>query len=194
MDGSEKNIEFIQRDPIYARHDLKAVCAFVKTTNINQLLEENLPAKSIGLLSVDIDGNDYWIWKAIHCVEPAIVITEYNFRFGPSRAVTVPYDENFMREQAHYSHIYYGASLKALWILAKEKGYDLVCCNSYGNNAFWIRKDLRPPSLPALTSEEAYCAAKFREARDPNGCLAFLTLEEELKILEKLPLVEIHEQ
>jgi hypothetical protein len=45
-----------------------------------------------------------------------------------------------------------------------------------------------------LTSEEAYCAAKFREARDPNGCLAFLTLEEELKILEKLPLVEIHEQ
>lgn len=191
MDGSQKNIEFIRRDPVYARHDLKAVCAFIKTANINRLLEDNLPGKSIGLLSIDVDGNDYWIWKAVQSVEPAIVITEYNFRFGPSRSVTVPYDENFTRAKAHYSHIYYGASLKALWILAQEKNYDLVCCNTYGNNAFWVRKDIRPPSLPALTSEEAYRAGKFREARDSKGRPVFLTPGEELKILETLPLVEI---
>ena len=191
MDGSQKNIEFIRRDPIYARHDLKAICAFIKTANINRLLEDNLPTKSIGLLSIDIDGNDYWIWKAIDSVEPAIVVTEYNAGFGPSRAVTIPYDENFVRSRAHYSHIYYGASLKALWILAQEKGYDLVCCNSYGNNAFWVRKDLRPPALPALTCEEAYCARQFREARDPEGHPTFLNLEEEKKILATLPLVEI---
>ena len=191
MDGSQKDIDFIRRDPIYFRQDLKAVCAFIKTTNINRLLEENLPTKSIGLLSIDIDGNDYWIWKAINAVEPAIVITEYNAGFGPSRAVTVPYDDNFVRSRAHYSHIYYGASLKALWILAQAKGYDLVCCNSYGNNAFWVRKDLRPAALPALTSEAAYCARKFREARDPEGRPTFLGLEEEKKILATLPLVEI---
>jgi hypothetical protein len=191
MDASQKDIDYIRRDPICARHDLRSVCAFISADNINRLLEENLPVRDIGLLSIDIDGNDYWIWKAIQSVNPAIVITEYNFRFGPSRAVTVPYDEHFQRGQAHYSHIYYGASLKALWLLAREKGYDLVCCNSYGNNAFWISKELRPPSLPALTPEQAYGAGKFQEARDAKGRLAFLTLEQEMKILETLPLVEI---
>ena len=191
MDGSQKNIQFILRDPISSRHDLKAVFAFVKANNINRLLADNLPTKPIGLLSIDIDGNDYWIWKAIQSVEPAIVVTEYNAGFGPSRAVTIPYDENFVRSRAHYSHIYYGASLKALWILAQEKGYDLVCCNSYGNNAFWVRKDLRPAALPSLTSEEAYCVRRFREARDPEGRPTFLSLEEEKKILATLPLVEI---
>ena len=191
MDGSQENIDFIRRDPIYFRQDLKAVCAFIKTSNINRLLQENLPGKNIGLLSIDIDGNDYWIWKAINAVEPTVVITEYNAGFGPSRAVTIPYDDNFVRSRAHYSHIYYGASLKALWILAQEKGYDLVCCNSYGNNAYWVRKDLRPATMPALTSEEAYCVRKFREARDPKGRPTYLSLEEEEKILATLPLVEI---
>jgi hypothetical protein len=191
IDASPKDINFIRHDPLYSRHDLKSVCAFIRTDNINSLLADNLPGRDIGLLSIDIDGNDYWIWKAINSVNPAIVVTEYNFRFGPSRAVTVPYDPNFTRGQAHYSHIYYGASLKALWILAQEKGYDLVCCNSFGNNAFWIRKDLRPAALPALTPEQAYSQGKFREARDPGGNNAFLSLAEEIKILDTLPLVEI---
>lgn len=193
MDGSEKNIRFIRQDPLYSRHNLTALCAFINRENINRLLDRNLPTRSIGLLSIDIDGNDYWVWRAINVVNPPIVITEYNFRFGPSRAVTIPYDENFVREHAHHSHIYYGASLKALWMLAQKKGYDLVCCNSYGNNAFWVRKDLRPPSLPALTAEQAYCAAQFREARDRNGSLVFLNAAQESKILESLPLTEITE-
>lgn len=193
IDGSQKYIDFIRRDPICFRHDLKAICAFVQTTNINQLLAEHLATKTIGLLSIDIDGNDYWIWKAMDAVEPAIVITEYNFRFGPSRAVTVPLDENFVRNQAHYSNIYYGASLKALWILANQKGYDLVCCNTFGNNAFWVKKDLRPASLPALTAEAAYCSGKFQEGKDRQGRPAFYSREEERQLLETLPLVEIRE-
>jgi hypothetical protein len=193
MDGSAENIDYVRQDPIYYHHDLQAVCAFIKTSNINRLLEEHLPGRAIGLLSIDIDGNDYWIWQAIQAVEPALVITEYNHRFGPSWAVTVPYQEDFVRSQAHYSNIYYGASLKALWLLARQKGYDLVCCNRYGNNAYWVRKDLRPASLPALTAEEAYCAGKFREARDPKGNLVALGPAEELKLLKSLPLVEIPE-
>jgi hypothetical protein len=191
MDGSPEHINFIRQDPLYARHNLLAVCAFVTVSNINELLQQHLRTKSVGLLSIDIDGNDYWIWKAINCISPAIVITEYNFRFGPSRAVTVPYQDNFVRSQAHYSNIYYGASLKALWFLAQQKGYDLVCCNSYGNNAYWVRRDLRPKHLRALTAEEAYCPGKFREARDARGQLLFLSQEEEQKILQGLPLVEI---
>ncbi len=193
MDGSPEHIDYIRRAPIHYRHDLQAVCAFIKTSNINRLLEEHLPGRTIGLLSIDIDGNDYWIWQAIQAVEPALVITEYNYRFGPSWAVTVPYQEDFVRTKAHYSNIYYGASLKALWFLARQKGYDLVCCNSYGNNAFWVRKDLRPASLPALTAEEAYCAGKFRESLDRKGNGAYLNPAQELELLRSLPLVEIPE-
>jgi hypothetical protein len=191
MDGSPKHIQFIQQDPIYLRNDLTAVCAFIKTANINELLATHLPDKEIGLLSIDIDGNDYWIWKAIENVNPPIVITEYNYRFGPSRAVTVPLDDNFQRSQAHYSHIYYGCSLKALWLLARKKGYDLVCCNTFGNNAYWVRQDVRPASLPALTCEQAFRAAKFRETRDVEGRVVPCALEEQVRILESLPLVEI---
>ena len=189
MDGSQKHIDFIRRDPLYCRRALKAERAFITVANINQLLADHLPTQSIGLLSIDIDGNDYWIWKAIQKVTPAIVITEYNHRFGASRAVTVPYAEDFVRGQAHPSRIYYGASLKGLWILAQEKGYDLVGCNSFGNNAFWVRRDLRPASLRALTTEEAYCSGQFKEGCDARGNA--LSPEQEQEILKSLPLVEI---
>jgi hypothetical protein len=140
---------------------------------------------------VDIDGNDYWVWQAIDCVNPAIVVSEYNFRFGANKAVTVPYDASFVRTKAHYSNIYYGASLKALCILADRKGYAFVGCNSAGNNAFFVRKDLKPDSLKELTPEEGYVAAQFRESRDEKGNFLYLSLEEEQKILSSLPLVEI---
>ena len=159
--------------------------------NINKIFLDNGIQGEIGLLSVDIDGNDYWIWQAINSVNPAIVVSEYNFRFGASRAVTVPYDAGFIRTKAHHSNIYYGASLKSLCILANKKGYSFVGCNSAGNNAFFVRNDLKPDSLKALTSEEGYIPAQFRESRDELGSLLYLSLEEEQKILNSLPLVTI---
>ncbi|MFM5892552.1 MAG: hypothetical protein ACKOQS_30380, partial [Dolichospermum sp.] len=145
----------------------------------------------IGLLSVDIDGNDYWVWQAIDCINPAIVISEYNFRFGANKAVTVPYDASFVRSKAHYSNIYYGASLKALCILADKKGYAFVGCNSAGNNAFFVRKDLKPDAINEITVQEGYVKGQFRESRDEKGNLLYLSLEEEQNILNSLPLVEI---
>jgi hypothetical protein len=191
LDGSEEYIKFIKNDPIYWRYNLKAVNAFITSENINSLLEDNGITGEIGLLSVDIDGNDYWVWKAINVVNPAIVVAEYNSRFGPSKALSTPYDPAFVRSKAHHSMIYYGTSLQALCLIAEEKGYDLVGCNSAGNNAFFVRKDLRPDYMSALTSEEAYVAGQFRESRHEDGQLMLLTLEEETKLLDSLPLVEV---
>jgi hypothetical protein len=191
IDGSEEYIKFIKNDPLYWRYNLKAVNAFITSDNINGLLADNGITGEIGLLSVDIDGNDYWVWKAINVVNPAIVVAEYNSRFGPSKALSTPYAPGFVRSEAHYSMIYYGTSLKALCLLAEQKGYDLVGCNSAGNNAFFVRKDLRPDHLLALTSEKAYVAGKFRESRAQDGQLLFLSPEEEAKILDSLPLVEV---
>jgi hypothetical protein len=124
-------------------------------------------------------------------VTPAIVVIEYNARFGAERAVSVPYDPGFERARAHHSMIYYGASLAALCLLGKRKGYALVGCNSAGNNAFFVRSDLRPASLPAREPGEAFVPARFREARDERGMLAYLDAAQEAEILRKLPVVEV---
>jgi hypothetical protein len=191
IDGGSEEIAYIKNDPIYWQYNLKAVNSFITKDNINQILSDNGIQGEIGLLSVDIDGNDYWVWQAIDCINPAIVVSEYNFRFGANKAVTVPYDASFVRSKAHYSNIYYGASLKALCILADRKGYAFVGCNSAGNNAFFVRKDLKPDAINETTVEEGYVKGQFRESRDEKGNLLYLSLEEEQKILNSLPLVEI---
>jgi len=191
IDGSPSNINFIKNDPIYWQYNLKAECSFITRENINQIFLDNGISGEIGILSIDIDGNDYWVWKEIDVVSPAIVIAEYNARFGCDAAVTVPYDPAFTREKAHVSNIYYGASLRALNNLAVEKGYALVGANSAGNNAFFVRRDLMVPPLKELTVEEAFVKNAFRESRDSEGDLQYLTYEQEMELLEKLPCVQV---
>ena len=188
IDGSPDNIAHIKSDPIYWRHNLKAHCAFVTKENINDLLKENGVVGDIGILSIDIDGNDYWIWDAIDVVSPAIVIIEYNARFGKDMSVTVPYDRNFVRSQKHHSMIYFGASIKALCGLAEEKGYAFVGCGSAGVNAFFVRRDLMVKEIKELTVEEGYVRNKFRESRNQDGQLIYLSQEDEYKLLTSLPL------
>jgi len=191
IDGNPAHIAYIKNDPIYWQYNLKADCTFITRDNINDIFSSNGITGEIGLLSIDIDGNDYWIWKEISVVNPAIVVVEYNARFGIERAVTVPYSAAFTREQAHGSHIYYGASLKALCQLGNEKGYAFVGTNSAGNNAFFVRRDLMVAPLREMTAEEGFTRNQFSESRTPDGQLAFLTYEEEVALLEKLPLVDV---
>jgi hypothetical protein len=152
---------------------------------------DRVAAQRVGLLSIDVDGNDYWIWREIDAIAPELVVVEYNARFGPRRAVTIPYDPDFRRAQAHHSRIYYGASLAALAKLGQRKGYALVGCNSAGNNAFFVRRDRLPAAIAERTPEAAFVPAGFRESRDAEGRLAFLSPAEEQQLLEGLPLVEV---
>jgi hypothetical protein len=191
LDGSEKNITAIRRDPIYWQRNLKATQAFVTRENINELLQTNGVTGEIGILSVDIDGNDYWVWEAITAVNPAIVILEYNGRFSPERSVTVPYDPAFQRSKAHHSHIYYGASLGALTKLSAAKGYALVGSNSIGSNAFYVRRDLLAAPLREVTAAEVWTRPQFRETRNETGGLTFATPAEEDAILASLPLIDV---
>jgi hypothetical protein len=191
IDGSEANIAYIRNDPLYWQHNLKAECQFVTRDNIDDVFKRCGIAGEIGLLSIDIDGNDYWVWNSITSIDPAIVVTEYNARFGPDLALTTPYAANFVRSNAHYSQIYYGASLMAMQSLADAKGYALIGCNSAGNNAFFVRRDRLVAPLREKSVAEAYVANQFREARLPNGNLAFMTSEEEKALLKTLPLVDV---
>jgi hypothetical protein len=190
IDGSERDIARIRSDSIYWRHDLEAVCAFVTRENINGLIAPRFPGEELGLLSVDIDGNDYWVWQAITCVRPSIVVCEYNSVFGNRLAVTVPYRADFDRAAAHHSNLYYGASLPALCRLAEEKGYALVGTNTAGNNAFFVRKD-RLGGLGTQSAAQAYVESKYRESRDASGALSYLAGLERLRAIQELPLVEL---
>lgn len=172
IDGSADHIDQIRRDPIYWAANLKAEHAFITAENINDLLTRNGISGDIGLLSVDIDGNDYWVWQAIDCITPRLVVCEYNSHFGATAEVTTPYDPGFVRDRAHHSKIYYGASISALCSLAAAKGYSLVASNAAGNNVFFVRNDLLG-SLPALAPAEAYRRAQFREFHDESGQLTF---------------------
>lgn len=191
IDGDPANIEAVRRDPVYWRHHLKAAAAFITAENINELLEANGLQGEIGLLSIDVDGVDYWIWKNITVIRPAIVVAEYNSLFGADRAVTVPYDPGFQRKKAHHSMSYYGASLAALVSLGQEKGYAFVGSNSAGSNAFFVRTDLMRAPLRELTVAEGYVQRRFREARDAAGRQIFPSFNEEAALIAELPLVEV---
>jgi hypothetical protein len=190
FDSSLENINYIKQDKIYWQYNLKAECAFIDRENINELLTNNGITGDVGLLSVDIDGNDYWIWEAIHCIKPRIVICEYNGLLGYQRKVTVPYDKSFSRNKAHFSSLYYGASIAALSHLAETKGYALLGSNSAGNNLFFLRKDL-VGDRSVYSPETAYIQPQFRESRDLNGNLSYLDFCDRLKQIAEMPLYDI---
>jgi hypothetical protein len=185
IDSSASNIEYIRNDPeLIWRYDLTSVCSHITTDNINHLLQANGFEGDIGLLSIDVDGNDYWIWKAITVVNPRIVICEYNAVFGSEHAFTIPYSESFSRRKAHFSDLFFGASLKALCSLAEEKGYVFVGCASAGNDAFFVRNDVARDIQP-IAYEPSYVESKFRQSKDTNGGYSQLSGTQMLELIKE---------
>jgi hypothetical protein len=144
----------------------------------------------IGILSVDIDGNDYWIWEAIDCITPDIVVAEYNGIFGGTAAVSIPYDARFTRFKAHYAGVYFGCSLGALEHVARKKGYRLLGVNTAGNNAFFARS-ASSCSLPSCSAAEIYRPQVFREARGKDGMISYASLQEAARLVGNLPVVNV---
>lgn len=191
MDGSEKNIQYIRNDDIYWRFNIIAKQAFITRENINELLRQSGMSGQIGLLSIDIDGNDYWVWEAITEVDADIVVIEYNPRFGAERAVTIPYDAEWTRFKVHYSGLYFGASIRALEKLGISKGYALVAVNQTGANLFFVKHELLNDKIRAVMATEAYVPNSYHDSRDKNGQLDFKRGLEEQELLRGLPLVEV---
>ncbi len=192
IDGSELHIKYIKNDPIYWKHNLKAEYSFIDNNNINSLIKKNGISGDIGLLSVDIDGNDYWIWNSINVVSPRIVVCEYNSLWGDKLSVSTPYDSAFGRTNAHYSNLYFGASITALTKLATFKGYSLIGSNVAGNNLFFVRNDLLG-NMTVLTPKDAWVQSQFRESRNESGQLTFLSFTERLNLLADMPLVNLED-
>jgi hypothetical protein len=160
-----------------------AVHSWVTRDNVNDLIASHGFSGEVDLFSLDLDGVDYWIWEAITVCSPRVVILEYNSMFGPTRSVTVPYDEGFDRQRHHA--MYYGASLAAWAKLAARKGYRLVAVEPAGINAFFLRGDLAP-HIPACDPRSAYRVLEKHDVLMASGEDVFAYAQR-----ERLSLVEI---
>lgn len=132
-----------------------AVQAMVNAENINSLIADNGLNGEIDLLSVDIDSNDYWIWRAIDVVTPRVVVIEYQTAVGHEAAVTIPYEPNFDRSEHAINQppaeiVYAGASLAALIHLGNERGYTLVAVDRMDSNGIFVRNDVLDGRFPAV--------------------------------------------
>ena len=160
IDASTKSIAAIRSnyEQIIKAERLRVVESFITQANIDELIRNNIQHKEIDLLSVDIDGNDFHVLSAITCVNPRVIVIEYNAKFIPPFSYCMDYNE---------SHFWaggdcFGASLKFLEVKLRERGYCLVGCSLSGANAFFVRQDLAGTEfLEPYTAEEHYQPARY---------------------------------
>jgi hypothetical protein len=147
-------------DGSFSNHSIHLFKEFVTKENINQLFEKYKVPCKFDLLSIDIDYNDLWVWRAIHPrYAPNIVVIEYNATFPPPISVTVPYQPDERWDGTSF----FGASLSALNLVAEEKGYSLVYCENLGVNAFFVRNECLKKwrGLGKELPEDAYKEANY---------------------------------
>ncbi len=156
--------------------------AWITRGNVNDVIRSSGFEGEIDLLSIDMDGVDYWIWDAIEAIEPRVVVVEYQDILGPEKSLTVPYRDDFNARDYPMSGDmpnFSGASLAAFAKLAKRKGYRLVGCNRYGYNAFFIKNPLgeKIPEVPV--------ASCFKHPKVTAG------IQERFPMIKDLPWVEV---
>lgn len=156
IETGDRNVRAIRahHGDAISRGALRVVQEMVTAENVNDLISRpNGDPREIDLLSIDIDGNDYWVWKAIDVIHPKVVVIEFNGRYGSTLSWTIEYNA---------AHVwpgrvsYFGASLKALEKLGREKGYRLIGVEFMGVNAFFLRDDiLDEAAFPGPYTSEA---------------------------------------
>jgi hypothetical protein len=159
IEGNAKNYKFIEKkfSTLIKTNQLIVDNQFITKENINNILGKHNIPQEIDLLSIDIDGNDYHIFKNIQAVSARVVVIEYNAKFPPHVSWVMKYNPDHVWDRSDY----YGASLKSLEYLFSEKGYSLVGANISGTNAFFVRNDLVSDKFcPPFSAENHYEPAR----------------------------------
>jgi hypothetical protein len=172
------------------------VQALVTRDNVAELcLREELGGPP-DIVSLDIDGMDYWVLEALPLTGCSVVVAEYNGLLGHVRAVSVPYMPDFDRYIAHYSGVYYGASLGAFVHLLGQRGFTFVGATSSRVNAFFVRNEFtaRLPFRPPPTDNlHLFTERNVRDARDRRGALTFGDLASQRRAISNLPVIDVSE-
>tara|TARA_B100001057_G_scaffold362735_1_gene365354 strand:- start:87 stop:1007 length:921 start_codon:yes stop_codon:yes gene_type:complete len=188
-----KNLkEKVSKNVSIWRGNLEIIEKKVNSKNINDLFQRI--DFQLDIVSIDIDGVDYWVIKNLKPKISKIFILEYNAVFGSNLEISIPDHDNFDRTDAHYSNLYYGASLKAYVNLMKKKGFYFLGVNKLRNNAFFINEDfLKEKFFPEIEniSFEDSTDANFSESRNAKGELSYLKNEKKLNEIKNCEVINI---
>lgn len=171
IDGDSESIRIAKAD---FPETIDAVTRFLTLDNIDFIRTK---FDKLGILSIDVDGNDYWFLEALIDIKPTIIVVEYNASMG-LRSLTVPYDPAFERHAKHPSGWYHGASITALSKLAARHGYGLAAVSSAGLNLFFTRNGKLDPAT-------AWRPSTLREKWSGK------TVDQQWDAIAALPFVEI---
>jgi len=193
VDARNDLIPRAQNDGAFWKTHLLAVNSWITPETIKEIQSTTRAFLGrIDIVSVDIDGNDYWVMNEFDFSDVSIVVAEYNPLFGATFPVTIPRDDSFVRGDAHYSNLYYGVGILAWVKLFKSHGLVLVGTNKVGSNAFFIREQLLSrlhfvPN-PDLNS---YVNWGVRESRSSDGKLNFLSGAQRISEISHLELFNV---
>jgi hypothetical protein len=183
----------VQRLPLYWRTTIEVRQGWITPATAPDLLREARERfGGIDIVSLDIDGNDYWVADQLDLDGVSIVVVEYNSLLSRWVPVSVPRDDAFDRSQAHFSWLYYGASLQAFVSLFSRSGFSLVGVNRIGNNAFFVPDDrLSQISLPRVKTGDfdLFTDWRVRESRDVKKKLSFVSGDDRIGLIGKLPVI-----
>lgn len=190
IESDKKSVDKIKSQRVYWKHNLIIKNHFVTKENINDLINNFKVPKNIGILSLDIDGIDFWVLKELKDLNPTIIICEFNPLFGKNKSITVPYKKNFIRKNEHYSNLYFGASIKAFINLLNKKGYFFIGTNSSGNNGFFVKRNFSHSIKKSIKSKNIYIG-KFRESRNHKGKLSHLSKTKSLELIKNKLVIDL---
>ena len=192
IEASKEQIDKIKKQRIYWQSDIKAIEAFVNKENINEIIKNNIDETNIGLLSIDIDGNDYWVLEKIDNLSPTFIVCEYNTIFGDLSKISIPYKKDFERNKSHFSNLYFGASLNSFKFMLGNKGYSFLGTSTTGVNAFFVKREFESIFKSIIEETKAY-PAKVREALDKEGKLTYENLTKSLTLIKDMEVFDFDE-
>jgi hypothetical protein len=188
MDGLVENILKL---PVFHETNIQALNTLVTSENINSIIGQGLKFfEKIDILSIDIDGNDYWVLHEADLTGIRIVVVEFNPLLGKNRPVSVPRNDYFDRTSAHYSWTYYGANLLAFEFLLKQKGFALIGTTRKGSNAFFVEESSLTNFPLVLNSQEMH-DVRARENRNNIGELSYVSGKDRQKIIFDMEVIDV---
>ncbi len=159
FDGDEYNIARAnaffkgKKDCLLTPPHLKQ--AWITRDNVNDLLRESGASGEVDLLSLDIDGNDYYIWEAITEISPRLCIFETHNIIPGDLSITIPYEPRFNWEKDG-NEDFRSVSLLAMTKLSEKKGYRLIGGHKHGFNVLFLRDDIGPDAFPRVSIDEIH--------------------------------------
>jgi hypothetical protein len=187
VDMRKDLVENVKSLDVFWKNSILPVCDFVTPDSAkkHQTIAE-CQFEGIDMISLDIDGNDYWVLQNLDFSNVQIVVCEYNPLYGPTTACAVERNDYFDRTKEHFSWLHYGMSLRAAIDLLSQSELIFIGTNRAGNNAFFIKKEfvkLIHFSLPAKDKLQEYVDWRVRESRDIDGNLSYLSRLDAIKAI-----------